>query len=219
MYAIKMEDTKELITTIRGTIYQNEKNADTLVFLLPRVYDETDMADCTVLMRYVLPSGSGRSEEIEMDPIPYNDEYYRYRLKAATRFTKEFGTITLWLTVFSRDNTVILETGEASVPVLERKDIDDYMSDKDKSKLDLLDEKVDKLQKEKADNLTYDKENRKLQLTADGERIGNDVTIPDDDYSGGSGDDEWGDMEDEGGWGSMDNPNAGGTSDETWEDM
>ena len=219
MYAIKMEDGKELITTVRGTIYQGEKNADTLVFLLPQKYEETDMASCTVLMRYVLPSGSGRSEEIEMDPIPYNDEYYRYRLKAATRFTKEFGTITLWLTVFSRDNAVILETGAAAVPVLERKDIDDYLSDKDKSKLDLLDEKVANLQKEKADNLTYDKETRKLQLTADGERIGNDVTVPDDDYSGGSGDDEWEDMEDKGGWGDMDNPSAGGSDDEYWEDM
>ena len=102
MYAIKMEDTKELITTIHGTIYQNEKNADTLVFLLPRVYDETDMADCTVLMRYVLPSGSGRSEEIEMDPVPYSDEYYRYRLKLTTKFTSEFGTVMLWLTALIR---------------------------------------------------------------------------------------------------------------------
>ena len=198
MYALKMEDGKELITTVRGTIYQHERNADTLVFLLPQKYEETDMADCTVYMRYVLPSGSGYSETIEMDPIPYSDEYYRYRLKAASRFTKEFGLITLWLTALKHDSEVLLETGDAVVPVLERKNIDEFLSDDDKSKIDLLDEKIAQLQRDKADGLSYDKETRKLQLTADGFAIGEDVTVPSDDYSSGSGE-EWEDMEEAGG--------------------
>lgn len=208
MYALKLEITKELITTVRGTIYQNEKNADTLVFVLPRTYEEVDLADCTVLMRYVTPSGTGQSEEIEMDPIPYSEDYYRYRLKASTKFTKEVGYLTIWLTILSRDNAVVLETGEAKIPVLERKNIDDFMSDADKSKLDLLGEKVDKLQKEKADNLTYNRETRKLQLTADGTAIGNDVTIPSDIPIPGSGDSSWSDM-----------TAPGGVSNEVWEDM
>lgn len=198
MYALKMEDGKELITTVRGTIYQYERNADTLVFLLPQKYEETDMADCTVYMRYVLPSGSGYSETIEMDPIPYNDEYYRYRLKAASRFTKEFGLITLWLTALKHDSEVLLETGDAVVPVLERKNIDEFLSDDDKSKIDLLDEKIAQLQRDKADGLSYDKETRKLQLTADGIAIGEDVTVPSDDYSSDFGE-EWEDMEETGG--------------------
>lgn len=198
MYALKMEDGKELITTVRGTIYQYERNADTLVFLLPQKYEETDMADCTVYMRYVLPSGSGYSETIEMDPVPYNDEYYRYRLKAASRFTKEFGLITLWLTALKHDSEVLLETGDAVVPVLERKNIDEFLSDGDKGKIDLMDEKIAQLQRDKADGLTYDKGTRKLHLTADGVAIGNDVTVPSDDYSSCSGE-EWEDMEDAGG--------------------
>ena len=194
MYALKMEDGKELITTVRGTIYQYERNADTLVFLLPQKYEETDMADCTVYMRYVLPSGSGYSETIEMDPVPYNEEYYRYRLKAASRFTKEFGLITLWLTALKHDSEVLLETGDAVVPVLERKDIDEFLSDGDKGKIDLMDEKIAQLQRDKADGLTYDKETRKLHLTADGVMIGDDVIVPSDDYSSCSGE-EWEDME------------------------
>ena len=198
MYALKMEDGKELITTVRGTIYQYERNADTLVFLLPQKYEETDMADCTVYMRYVLPSGSGYSETIEMDPVPYSEEYYRYRLKAASRFTKEFGMITLWLTALKHDSEVLLETGDAVVPVLERKNIDEFLSDDDKSKIDLMDEKIAQLQRDKADGLSYDKETRKLQLTADGIAIGEDVTVPSDDYSSYSGE-EWEDMEEAGG--------------------
>lgn len=95
MYAIKMDNNKELITTVRGMIYQNEKRADTLVFLIPRSIEERDLADCSLLLRYVLPSGSGRSEEIEMDPEPYNEDYYRYRLKLSTRFTSEYGIVKL----------------------------------------------------------------------------------------------------------------------------
>lgn len=217
MYALKMEDGKELITTVRGTIYQHERNADTLVFLLPRKYEETDMADCTVYMRYVLPSGSGYSETIEMDPVPYSEEYYRYRLKAASRFTKEFGMITLWLTALKHDSEVLLETGEAVVPVLERKNIDEFLSDDDKSKIDLLDEKIAQLQRNKADGLSYDKETRKLQLTADGIVIGEDVTVPSDDYSSYSGE-EWEDMEATGGLSDI-TEQVEASSDRHWESM
>lgn len=214
MYAIKMDNNKELITTVRGTIYQNEKRADTLVFLIPKAHEDKDMADCSLLMRYVLPSGSGRSEEIEMDPEPYNEDYYRYRVKLSTRFTSEFGTVKLWLTAVGLDNAVVLESGETTIPVLQRKDISEYLSDKDKSQLEQLDEKVTKLQKEKADSLTYDKETRKLRLTAEGAGIGDEVTVPADDYAGGDGE-GWDDMGE--GWGDMDS--SGGTGDEVWEDM
>lgn len=215
MYAIKMDNNKELITTVRGTIYQNEKRADTLVFLIPSTYEEKDMADCTVLLRYVLPSGSGRSEEIEMDPEPYNEEYYRYRLKLSTRFTSEFGMVKLWLTAVSLDNQVLMESSELTVPVLQRRDISEYLSDKDKSQLEKLDEKVTKLQKEKADNVIYDKETRKLRLTAEGTGIGDEVTVPADDYAGGDSGEGWDDMGE--GWGDMDG--SGGSGDEYWEDM
>ncbi len=217
MYALKMEDGKELITTVRGTIYQYERNADTLVFLLPQKYEETDMADCTVYMRYVLPSGSGYSETIEMDPVPYSEEYYRYRLKAASRFTKEFGMITLWLTALKHDSEVLLETGDAVVPVLERKNIDEFLSDDDKSKIDLMDEKIAQLQRDKADGLSYDKETRKLQLTAAGIAIGEDVTVPSDDYSSGFGE-EWEDMEEAGGLSNMPEQ-VEASSDRHWESM
>lgn len=217
MYAIKMDASKQLLTTVRGTIYQNEKRADTLVFLIPQTYESTDMANCSLLMRYVLPSGSGRSEELEMDPEPYDSDFYRYRLKLSTRFTAEFGTVRLWLTAVGLDNAVILESGEAAVPVVQRRDISEYLSDKDKSDIEQLNDKVTQLQKEKADNVVYDPESRKLRLTADGSEIGNEVIVPADDYSGGGGDGDegWDDMGD--GWDDM--SGSGGTGDEEWEDM
>lgn len=215
MYAIKVTNTKNLVTTIRGTIYQNENKADTLVFLVPQTYDSVDMANCTMLMRYVTPSGSGRSEEIEMDAEPYNDEYYRYRLKLSTRITAECGKVKLWLTAVGLDNQVTLETGEASIQVQERKNIDDYLSDKDLSKLEQLDAKVTKLEAGKADDLMYDKSSRKLQLTAKGVKIGTAATVPSDDYAGGGSSSGGGDSSD---WDDMDGDSDGGGN-ETWDDM
>jgi len=95
LYAIKMNNDKSLVTTVHAMIYQNECNADTLVFVIPKTYDNIEMANCSMLMRYILPDGVGKSEEIEMDPIPYNSEYYVYRLKAGSRFTKIAGKIEL----------------------------------------------------------------------------------------------------------------------------
>ena len=112
-----------------------------------------------------------------MDPIPYDENYYRYRLKVSSRLTCECGTLTLWLTAISRGNDVVLETGEAVIPVLERKNINEYLSDQDKGRLDLLDEKVAHLQSTKADNLVYDPETHNLQLASGGEPIGNNVAI------------------------------------------
>ena len=67
MYAIKMNDDKSLTTTIKSTIYQYEKNADTLVFLVPMSYEDINLANCTMLLRYIAPNGIGKSEELEMD--------------------------------------------------------------------------------------------------------------------------------------------------------
>lgn len=70
MYAVKMNVDKSLQTTIKATIYQYDKNADTLVVLLPMTYEDKNISDCTVLLRYILPNEVGKSEELEMCPEP-----------------------------------------------------------------------------------------------------------------------------------------------------
>lgn len=112
-----MNEDKSLETTVEAMIYQNEKNADTLVFLLPRLYEEVNLANCIALLRYILPDGTGKSEELEMSPVPYNQNYYRYNLKMNTRLTETAGTIELWLCVLSLYDDVVLKTGTAIIEV------------------------------------------------------------------------------------------------------
>lgn len=176
MYAIKMNTDKSLTTTIKSTIYQREKNADTLVFLVPMTYDDIDMADCTMLIRYILPSGIGKSEELEMDPEPYKT-YYQYRLKVTSMITSVPGKIELWLSAFDLQDNLIFKSGTAFIEVSPSKDITDYFSGEDMEELDKLNAKVALLEQSKADNIIYDDEGNYLQLTASGVPIGNKIDM------------------------------------------
>ncbi len=176
MYAIKMNNDKSLITTIKATIYQNEKNADTLVFLVPQTYERIDMADSTMLLRYILPNGIGKSEELEMDPEPYKT-YYQYRLKVTTAITSMPGKIELWLSAIDLHDNLIFKSGTAFIEVSPSKDITDYFSGEDMEQLDRLNAKVAILEQNKADNIIYDCDGNYLQLTANGAPIGDKIDM------------------------------------------
>ena len=177
MYAIKMNEDKSLITTVQATIYQNEKNADTLVFLLPKYYEEENLANCAILLRYILPDGIGKSEELEMSPIPYNKEYYRYNLKVNTRLTAIPGIIELWICAIDMHDDVILKTGTTTVEVTATKEIMDYLAPEDLNQIDKLTAKVKNLEDTKADNLAVNEEGNTIQLTANGTPIGQSVEL------------------------------------------
>lgn len=201
MYSIKMNEDKSLETTIQSTIYQHERNADTLVFLLPKVYEEENLADCTILLRYIMPDGTGRSEELEINPEPHNKEYYLYRLKFNSELTAMVGTIELWLSIINMYDNLILKTGSAFIEITPAKDISDYLAPGDLNQLDKLAAQVEKLKLDKADGLSYNDETRQLQLTSNNATIGNAVTVPSDEYDDSivkRVDDEWSDMSDTG---------------------
>lgn len=174
MYAIKMNSDKSLVTTVKAAIYQYEKNADTLVFLLPMSYEDKNISDCTVLLRYILPNQIGRSEELEMCPEPYKN-YYQYRLKVASALTDVPGKIELWLSVIDDRDDLVLKSDSIFVEVLPSKDITKYLSSDDRNQLDKLSAKITRLEQNKADNIIYNEDEKYLQLTANGTPIGDRV--------------------------------------------
>ena len=164
MYAIKMETDHSLTTTVHSTIYQGDKNADTLVFVVPQAVDEVNMADCTLLLRYILPNGAGHSEELAMYPIPHNRDYLQFRLGVASRFTEQPGNIELWLTAVDFNDDVVFRTGTAQVEIAQHVRIENYMPPESLDQLDKLSAKVAALEKGRVNNLKYDEENDTLQL-------------------------------------------------------
>ena len=181
MYAIKLDANRELTTTIHSKIYQGDKNADTLVFVIPKVYgtEELDLASCTFLLRYVLPNGKGYTEELLMYPIPRNEDYLQYRLSLSSKFTECPGTIHLWLTAIDFNDHIVLHTDTADVEVIQRVKIEDYMPAESLDTLDKLAMQVEQLQHGFVNNLYLDTENETLQLTANGTPIGDAVDVDD----------------------------------------
>lgn len=177
MYVIKMNSDKTLQTAIYANIYQGEKNADMLVFLIPKLYGNQNIADCDMLMRYILPSGYGRSEALELALEPYNDSYYRYNLKINSKLTELAGDIELWLSAVSLHDNLIFKTDSIELTVQPSKDIEDYLSPENRDQLNKLSEKVSRLESDKADNIFYDEDEQYLQLLSNGEPIGDKVDM------------------------------------------
>jgi len=177
LYAIKLTDDKELETTIHSTIYQGDKNSDTLVFLIPRKYEDVNMSDCFLSLRYILPDGTGRSEELEMFPIPHNEEYFQYRLTLASRFTDIAGEIEIWITAMNFEDDVLFRSGTTKISVIPHKNIERYLPPEDLYQIDKLAAKVNKLEITKADDLSWSEESKQLQLTSRGKLIGNAVDL------------------------------------------
>lgn len=177
MYVIKMNGDKTLQTTIYANIYQGEKNADMLVFLIPKLYGNQNVADCELLMRYILPSGYGCSEALELALEPYNDNYYRYNLQINSKLTELAGDIELWLSAVSLHDNIIFKTDSLTLPIQPAKDIEDYLSPEHRDQLNKLSAKVSKLESEKADNIFYDEDEQYLQLLANGDPVGDKVDM------------------------------------------
>lgn len=184
MYAIKMDTGKELITTVRQSVYQGEKNADALIFLVPNMYDNIDIASCVVLLQYMLP-GSDVYADLELTATEHNAEYLAYSTSLDFPITAFSGTVWMRLQIKDAHGHVVLVSGGAALPILCRSTEKPDEPAPDKDKLARLAEQVELLSKEKADSLAYDTTNRKLQLTANGAEVGRPVTVPADDYAGG----------------------------------
>lgn len=177
MYAIKMENDKSLTTTIHSTIYQGERDADTLVLVIPKQYEEQNLSDCTLLLRYILPDDTGHSEELEMYPIPHNTEYNQYRLSVGSNFTASPGRITLWLTAVDFDDNVVLHTGEAIVEITPYKAIEDFLPPERVNQLDKIMGQLQSILNGGANGLFYNEESQMVQLLHNGAPIGNPVYI------------------------------------------
>ena len=180
---IKMNSDKNLIITIPTTIYRGENKADLITFLVPAQYGDINLADCAMMMRYILPDGTGKSEPLSYLPEMYKD-YLRFSTVANTRLTSDDGEITVWLTAFDADDGVIFKTGEVIVTVEPSKDISGYLPQEDLDEIERLTAKVTELEDgmaeldtRKADNMTYDSDGKILQLTSNGTLIGDPVDM------------------------------------------
>lgn len=195
-YIIILNDDNSLYGSCKTRIMQREKLFNILYFLVPQYYNGYDMSQCTVTMRYLLPvSKEFKTETLVLSNERYKDEYLKYVLPVDTCLTKEFGEIELNLTFTMLDvddnGNIVQRVRKTDSHLLKVTPIPDWDSVVPDSALSALDERIIKLDAQmkaldernkiiadtKADNIRYNTDTNELQLTSNGNAIGNKVTI------------------------------------------
>ena len=197
MYTIIMNKDKSLQATKVTTIYQRENLVDKIQFLFPQQYNEFDFTSCTATLKYVDQVNVPHAEILRQDEELYKDRV-RFLLPVDTDLTKYSGEITIRITCSKIDmenqKQYVLHTGEIVISVSPLKDYYSFVPDESLEFVDQLvgnlEAKIEATEKiaeiydnEKADNLSY--VDSKLQLTANGKKIGDAITIVGGDNSGG----------------------------------
>lgn len=195
MYTLLLNETNEFITTVKERIMQRSKLVDNLHFLVEPSYKGLDMSDFTVMLEYVLPISKEYKSEILVKSDELYKSYLEYKLPFDTCLTKEHGKIEVQLTFIKVDldeegNSVqrVRKTSKATITIAPIAAWSDVIADSALSALDQrliqteaminqLNEISMYLDNTKADNIVYDTETQTLQLTSNGDLIGDSVNI------------------------------------------
>ena len=117
----RMNQYKDLIAVSNTKVYQKEKNVDNIAVLLPRTYNDVDLADFKVMLKYIDFANAIHSEEMEKDEEIYEDVYYRYVFPITEEFTQIAGEVSFTLSV-EKGEEQVLHTNSAAIEILPWKD-------------------------------------------------------------------------------------------------
>lgn len=117
----RMDANKDLITTSTTRIYQHESKVDSVAFLLPTNYNELDLGEFKVVLKYTDFANNMHSVELEKDDEIYQDMYYRYIFEITSEMTQIAGELEFMIEVSKGEDTV-LHTGTAKLTILPWKD-------------------------------------------------------------------------------------------------
>lgn len=195
MYTIIMNEDKSLTATHKTTIYQREKLVDKIQFLFPQKYNDLNLSECTAILKYLDQSNIPHAEILQKDEELYKN-HLRYVLPIDTDLTSFAGDIEIRITFSKIDmeqqKQYVFHTGAYVLTVNSLKDYYSFVPDESlefvdqlvgnlEAKLESVDKIATAYDTEKADNITY--EDNKIQLTSNGNKIGDAITI----ISGGEG--------------------------------
>jgi hypothetical protein len=200
MYTILINDENELYGSHKERIMHRSNCIDTLVFIVDPIYKNThDMTKASVMLEYLLPvSKRYMTEILELSDERYNDCFLQYKLPFTTKLTSEAGKVELQLTfayVEMDANGIttqrVRKTSTTTIDIIPITAWSDIIPD---SALSTLDQRIVMMNAQmqaindymnasnnKVDNLNlvYDDVEETLQLSANGEVVGNKVSVRD----------------------------------------
>ena len=194
MYTIIVSQDNILEKSVIERIMCKSKLVNHLHFLVPLMYNEINMDGFTAVLEYRLPASHAyHSEILVVQPDIYKEDFLEYRLPFDTSLTSEAGEIELQLTftkaVINDDGTstqYVRKTLPTTITITPIATWSDLIPDAALTALDqriialnLAQEQLAQLatmlNSGKADNIVIDGD--QLQLTSNGERIGDAVTV------------------------------------------
>lgn len=196
MYTILINNDNTLEATQKTRIIQRSKLADTFCFFVPAMYNSISMADCTVLLEYLKPVSKEYKTEILTKADEMYKEHLQYFLPVDTEFTKEAGKLQLQLTFLKAKmeengtvSQIVRKTAPAyTVEIVPISAWSDIIPD---SALTAIDQRLIKMDAQiqairdagemsdrlHVDGLAFNKHTNELQLTAEGNKVGNVVVL------------------------------------------
>ena len=206
MYTILVTNDNELKVTIKERIMQRSKLVDSFHFLVPPMYKDTiDMTDFEVNMEYILPVSKEYvtqriTEKLtlalddEGNAVLYKD-MLEYNLPFDTNLTAEAGEVEVQLTFTKTEmspegvaSQYIRKTSPCKITIVPISAWSNIIPDKALTALDQrilkIDEQIKALSEsavlytnDKADNIVLNTETNEIYLTANGEPLGDRISI------------------------------------------
>ena len=192
MYTILMDKHKQLVKTVETKLYQREKLTEKLQFLFPKIYNDIDLSEFTIILKFIDQQGVSHAEILSPDDALYKGKI-RCTMPIDSGLTKFSGDISIRITFEKIDvenqTQYVLHTGETTITISPLKDYYCFVPDKSlefvdqlvgnlEAKIEATEKIADIYDKSKADNISYS--NNNLQLTANGEKIGDSITLSDE---------------------------------------
>ena len=190
MYTIIMNQDKSLTTSIRTTLYQREKMVDKIQFLLFQKYEDTEISDCTILLKYTDQGNVAHAVKLKIDEELYKDRV-RCVIDVDTDLTRFAGDISVHLSFLKVDlesglQEEVLHSGKTIIHINPIEDIYSFVSDEsleiiDRAMLELeakakaIDLMSSTYDNEKADDISIDDES--IYLTSHGNKIGKEISF------------------------------------------
>lgn len=176
MYTIIMNDDKQLIGSKKTTLYQREKLADQIRFLVPQKCGIVDLTECSLVLHYIDQGNVPHDEFLAKDSELYKDRMQFY-LPVDSKLNYFAGNISIRL-IFMKINK---DTGKSEnilissnyIITIEETDVTNSIEAVEM--INVLQKQVDELKKNQVDDLKLTDD--LLQLTIDDKVIGDGVKI------------------------------------------
>lgn len=190
MFYIKLDEDMNLVTTVKETIYRGDNLNQKIIYLIPLKVGDIDMLTATVYLNFIRADGEPDVVMLERQDDKYKESYYQYVLPVTCKLSRYAGEVCTWMQICSGpiSNPTIAKTSECILQVLESKDMDNYLGDRHvtalyqmQKKMDegftQVDESIESIASEKADNIVFNDDDSTIQLMANGSPIGDKILV------------------------------------------